>query len=221
VLQTYRLTTPRGNSALLACRDDTSDLAIAGSVFGGVAGSPLVDEYDLGAEYITGVFVDVGAHIGAVTVAVLLDNPQARAICVEPIPDNVGVLRQNLELNGLTERATVIAAAVGTKTVRMGSGTERYVANMLGASGPETSVPKVTLRELVKEAGGEIELLKTDCEGGEWSLLRPLCVKHVERIVGEWHGRTEAELVELLAATHVVVASETHPGLGLFVASRK
>jgi FkbM family methyltransferase len=152
---------------------------------------------------------------------VLLDNPQARAICVEPIPDNVGVLRQNLELNGLAERATVIAAAVGTKTVRMGSGTERYVANMLGASGPETLVPKVTLRDLVKEAGGEIELLKTDCEGGEWALLRPLCVKHVERIVGEWHGRTEADLVELLAATHVVVASETHPGLGLFVASRK
>jgi FkbM family methyltransferase len=221
MIQTYRLTTPRGNSALLACRDDTSDLAIAGSVFGGVAGSPLVDEYDLAAEYITGVFVDVGAHIGAVTVAVLLDNPEARAICVEPIPDNVGVLRQNLELNGLAERATVIAAAVGTKTVRMGSGTERYVANMAGASGPETSVPKVTLRELVKEAGGEIELLKTDCEGGEWALLRPLCVQHVERIVGEWHGRTEADLVELLAATHVVVANETHPGLGLFVASRK
>jgi hypothetical protein len=103
----------------------------------------------------------------------------------------------------------------------MGSGTERYVANMAGASGPETLVPKVTLRDLVKEAGGEIELLKTDCEGGEWSLLRPLCVKHVERIVGEWHGRTEAELVELLAATHVVVANETHPGLGLFVASRR
>jgi hypothetical protein len=142
MIQTYRLTTPRGNSALLACRDDTSDLAIAGSVFGGVAGSPLVDEYDLGAEYITGVFVDVGAHIGAVTVAVLLDNPQARAICVEPIPDNVGVLRQNLELNGLTERATVIAAAVGTKTVRMGSGTERYVANMRAPLAPRRASPR-------------------------------------------------------------------------------
>ena len=91
----YQLRTPRGNPATLMARDDTSDLSVIGSTFAGVAGSPLVDEYGLKNTYITGRFVDVGAHIGSVTVAVLLDNPNATAICVEPIPENVAVLREN------------------------------------------------------------------------------------------------------------------------------
>ena len=93
--------TPRGNVARMAVRPGTSDLSVVGATMTGVAGSGATDEYRLAGLSVEGRFVDVGAHVGAVTVAVLLDNPGALAVCVEPVPENVAVLRQNLALNGL------------------------------------------------------------------------------------------------------------------------
>ena len=74
----YALHTPRGNPAHLEARDQTSDLSVIGSTFAGVAGSGLVDEYGLADLHITGRFVDVGAHVGSVAVAVLLDHTMSK-----------------------------------------------------------------------------------------------------------------------------------------------
>lgn len=59
------------------------------------------------------VFVDVGANIGTQTVYALKFGGFERAVCFEPIPKNVFLLRTNLALNGLSERAIVIEAAAG------------------------------------------------------------------------------------------------------------
>jgi len=57
-------------------------------------------------------FVDVGAHIGTSTVSALAHHGFERAVAIEPDPDNVRLLRANLALNGMDERATVVPAAV-------------------------------------------------------------------------------------------------------------
>jgi FkbM family methyltransferase len=58
------------------------------------------------------VIVDVGAHIGTTTVPALTLHGFARAVAVEPDPDNIRLLRVNVALNGLHERVRVIQAAV-------------------------------------------------------------------------------------------------------------
>lgn len=57
-------------------------------------------------------FVDVGANIGASTVDALLEFGFARAICFEPQAANFRLLRMNLILNDLDERARAYRLAL-------------------------------------------------------------------------------------------------------------
>lgn len=208
----YQLRTPRGNPAVLEARDDTSDLSVIGSTFAGVAGSGLVDEYHLADLHITGRFLDIGAHVGSVVVAVLLDNPEATAICVEPIPENVAVLRHNLELNGLTDRAEVIEGAVGTDTLYYRwSGTEhletnRFIANGAGTVfGSEWPSETITVRTVALKELLPAEAMKLDCEGGEWALFKDKRIGEVRYIFGEFHGAPGSDGVQkALGKTHDV-----------------
>lgn len=212
----FPLTTPRGAPAVIHARDGTSDLATAGSVFAGVAGSPLVDEYGLRGTHIRGTFLDIGAHIGTVTVAVLLDNPDATAVCVEPLPENVMQIEENLAANGLTERATVMQAAFGTASVAYGHGHSWYIGNIGGGSERVVAVPQVRLADLPKA-----DAIKTDCEGGEWALLADRGIRRVPLIFGEYHLHGPDRIRKALGKTHDVTVTETGEGFGLFRAVRR
>lgn len=203
--------TPRGNAARMAVRDGTSDLSTVGATFAGVAGSGLVDEYDLRSLHVSGTFLDVGGHIGTVAVAVLLDNPDATAVIVEPLPENVDMIRRNLELNGLRDRAVVEAAAVGATEVRYDTGVHRFIGNIGGASGKVAKVP------MFSGITPKPQAVKTDAEGGEWALF-PL-VLGTPLIFGEWHGKGEADLLAALPG-YWVDAKPQDDGTGLFRAVR-
>jgi FkbM family methyltransferase len=56
--------------------------------------------------------VEVGAHIGTTTIPALTRHGFARAVAIEPDPDNLRLLRANVALNGLHDRVTVIDGAV-------------------------------------------------------------------------------------------------------------
>lgn len=59
------------------------------------------------------VFVDIGANIGTSTVDALLHFGFAQAVCFEPDPHNFRMLKINLLLNGLEDRATPLPLALG------------------------------------------------------------------------------------------------------------
>lgn len=65
---------------------------------------------------IGGDFLDVGGNIGmyAVRVAARLD-PEQRAICFEPMPDNAERIRQNAELNSVSEQVDVHEIALSNE----------------------------------------------------------------------------------------------------------
>lgn len=146
---------------------------------------------------LTGVALDVGAHIGAATIALLEANPNLRVIAIEPIPENVAVLRQNTERYG--DRVVVIEKAAGRGEVTLHynyRGPEefarhhRFIANQHMPAGVEwdaITVPAITLSELVAEYG-DIAFLKIDCEGGEVDFLDDAARSRVARIAGEWHA---------------------------------
>jgi FkbM family methyltransferase len=217
---THTLTTPRGRPAQLEAREGTSDLSVLGSTFAGVAGSGLIDEYQLADTEIVGRFVDVGAHIGSVTIAVLLDNPEATALLVEPIPENISAITANLAANGLLDRAQILIGAVGTDTIHYGfegsevATTNRFIGNLnipLRAS-QVAKVRHVTLSDLLPCAA-----MKMDCEGGEWSLLADPRIAEIPLIFGEYHGNPGAVgITNALAKTHRVTFQDMTLSTGNF-----
>lgn len=231
------VTTPRGRSAVVLSRDGTSDLSLAGSMFR-LWGSA-DDEYQLAALTVDGPFLDIGAHAGYVTLAVMLDNPGATAICLEPIPENLDLAAANMEANGVLDRVTLLQGAIGTgETMAVGydySGdpyarTNRYVGALSTEAGKhhrDITVPTYTLGGLVERAGGSIAAAKFDCEGCEWVGLADPAVSDIGIIFGEWHGhlsRNEDGLqavTRFLADSHVVESLVHLGGTGVFRAVRR
>ena len=58
------------------------------------------------------IFLDVGANIGTSSIYALRSGAFSRAICIEPAPSNLPVLRSNLLMNHFETRATVVPMAV-------------------------------------------------------------------------------------------------------------
>lgn len=219
--------TPRGRTVRLLVRPGTNDAMMAES-------SLVEDEYGLrGVELSDGWAVDVGAHIGMVTAGILIDNPACRVIAVECVPDNLELLRRNLELNGVDGRAVVIRGAVAdgkadnvqiSYDFRGGEmeSMHRFVANQSmpdGTTATSITVPAIPLPFLVRKAGGHISLLVTDCEGGEYGLFAGKGLGAVAEIRGEYHDGFP-RLRELLRKTHDVEQTRGGEGSGGFVARR-
>ena len=221
--------TPRGNPATMHYRTDSSDWNTLYSALN-------EDEYGLAGYVLTGLALDIGAHIGAVTVALALDNPDLRVIAVEPVPDNARLLRENVDANGLADRVTVIEGAAGSGTVTVwygyrGSETAEH-HTFIGNSSlaydhggenehEEITYQGVTLSDL---AAGDVALLKIDNEGGEYDFLADPAVARCAVILGEWHnvrGHVQTDIASLLGATHVVTFSGPVGGPGGFVAVRR
>lgn len=184
-----RWTTPRGNAATLTYRRDTNDYNTIQSAIG-------EDEYHLAGLHLTGFALDIGAHIGSVTIALALDNPELRIAAVEAVPANVELLRRNVERNGIADRVTIIHAAAGDGSQQRiawgfrGSELATHHAFIGNSNLPadsehdEALVPGISLADLV---GGPIAFAKVDCEGCEYPFLDGPALLLVERIHGEEH----------------------------------
>lgn len=185
--------TPRGRSVTMNYRTDTNDWNTLNACM-------TEDEYRLAELDLTGTALDIGAHIGGVTISLALDNPDLRVVAVEAVPPNVDLLRENVERNGLSERVTVLHAAAGegkTATIRWafeGNESADHHAFIGNAVMPESNLTvhrseKVdvrTLASLVREFG-PFSFCKIDCEGCEYPFLTGKALADVALIRGEEH----------------------------------
>ena len=215
--------TPHGIPARFKCRDGTSDLSTVGA--SNRLWGKLVDEYSIPAG-LTGWALDVGAHIGSVTVPLLLDNPELRVVAIEAVPDNVTLLHENLNLNGVFDRAVVFNGAAwnigDSLEIEFGytgsavAETHAYIGSVtpwMDAPGDKQSatVPVVTLKEALSFTGGEgFVWVKIDCEGCEHRFLKGAGLRKLGVIEGEWHERdgTPESFAKQLSKTHEVTWSQ-------------
>jgi FkbM family methyltransferase len=123
------------------------------------------------------VVVDVGANRGVYTLAALAASPNVKVIAVEPSPTTFDYLSQLVELNGWTERTTLLnlAAAdeVGNlpfhvpKTLFATSARLVIASHRSELTGTIINVPVVVLDDVVTEA----DVVKIDVEGAEHLVL--------------------------------------------------
>lgn len=215
MLDRLQAVTPGGHAAEFTVRQDTNDGAL-------VFGILTLDEYRIRGRNLSGWAIDIGAHVGAITVALAVDNPHLNILAVEAIAANSMLVRENADRNKVGDRVKVITRAASAPGVKhedilteftgydesvidrdyvYGS---RFVGNLLRGEGKHTKVKAIDLAECIALTGVErITLLKIDCEGCEYQFLRSPALAQVERIVGEWHdGDTFATLKSILDPTH-------------------
>ena len=211
------------------CRPGTMDFSIAQEV--------LKDDcYRITTEFknIIGTpkcILDVGAHIGSFSVLCAKLFPEASIIAVEPEDWNHTLLTAN---SAMIPTLRTIRAAVGSPgeiSIRFGDlrAASAPVGEELNTGGWNRSqvgkdVPCVAVGDLLENIP---DLVKLDCEGGEYGFLRQageldmLC--KLPFILGEWHrvcGSLQ-DLIYLLKDTHTMQLSLHMPHGGVFWATRR
>ncbi|WP_162798148.1 FkbM family methyltransferase [Sulfitobacter sp. JL08] len=146
----------------------------------------------------TGTYVDVGAAIGYYVALVLRSKLEWKVISLEPNPDMRVFLSQTLDLNSIDRaKVYVIPKALydkdGSAPFRLQSFGSAILENSsrenghfdflkralmtivrpLGKQneGEVLNVPTLSFRALAREAGGPIDLLKMDIQGGERTVV--------------------------------------------------
>lgn len=200
----------------------------------GIAGEVLSGVYEIGkAPADARLIIDVGAHIGSFSMLASKNFPEASIIAIEPCLENYNLTRANLKQ---APWALVIHAAIGDPGSRFTWQPSKNAPNTGGGGiypDPNGNVRGVRLSDIIR-AHGPVDLLKTDCEGGEWTWLRDLeqegMLAQVNVIVGELHGRAWEERMHYhLDSTHDIVMSRSVHGevesdeemMGYFTAIRK
>ncbi len=125
------------------------------------------------------LFVDIGANLGYYTCLAL--HKGRPVVAVEPQPQNLQCLFQNLRANGWEDRAEVFPVALSAKP---------GLLTLYGASGPSASliknwagyssqfsrvVPISTLDTLVARRPAQRVFIKIDVEGAEYQVLQGAC----------------------------------------------
>lgn len=128
-----------------------------------------------------GVFLDVGANIGTLTLYALLSGVFSHAVALEPAPTNRAILERNLAENEFSGRTTVLAAAASATAHEavLHLDASNFGAHSLEPGFSMSADKTVTVRAdrldtLLSECGvapGDIALAKIDVEGHEFAVL--------------------------------------------------
>jgi FkbM family methyltransferase len=139
--------------------------------------------------------VDIGANIGTFAIHAALSNPQARVYCYEPEKKNFDCLRNNIEVNRLGDRVFLFQRAVasynGPRELAVGDSlSNSFVIVPPGAT--RQPVICTTLRSIIESRNlGVVDLLKMNCEGGEYEILESCSNADFDRILNirlEYHN---------------------------------
>ena len=141
--------------------------------------------------------VDVGGNIGFFSIAAKAAFPEAQIQCYEPNPHIQEALHSNLAPLNVQVFSEAVGGSDGFVELDFRHGSLYTKVNKSDADG----VRMVSIRTVLKRAGGTIDLLKLDCEGAEWMVFEcPEWADNVKSLVMEYHlwANPRTTVIELL-----------------------
>lgn len=180
--------------------------------------------------YSPALIVDVGANVGASALFFARAYPQARVVCYEPSPTNLGFLRQNTA--GLPNiQVFGFGLHDHEETVRLFTGKTQsmqhsLVRNVETTENFENATVKSAIAELQPLTSAGVSILKLDTEGSEVPILtdlRPM-LSSIDLIYVEYHSEQDRREIDALTADHFTMAIARamlpHRGTNVYVAKR-
>jgi FkbM family methyltransferase len=160
--------------------------------------------------------LEIGANIGTHSIYLTRSGKFDRLICIEPEPRNVKLLKQNLFLNDLTDKTTVVECAVGDHNgvVDFYFDESNYGASSMIKPKDEACSTRVPLRRVddvlrgVDVSPDDIGLVWMDIEGAELEALKSMRELVDRRIpilmeyVPSRYGRSEADEMTAYLSQH-------------------
>lgn len=144
--------------------------------------------------------IDIGGNIGWFSILARHYFPEAVIHCYEPNPDLHELIRANTSPLGITLFPEGVMGTSGRASMKAeGDSLEGSVA--ISDSG---QIPITSIAEAIARIGGSVDLLKMDCEGGEWSILEHRAsLAKVKYLALEYHlhfpgGKRLLDLVAML-----------------------
>lgn len=187
--------------------------------------------YDLEITKPNPLIIDAGAHVGLATLFFKTRYPKSRIIAVEPHPENVKHLDNNIWFNKLVD-VTVIEAALGSNPgeheLFFDASGDQWFSTAGFTKGAwdhsQTSVPiRVPTIPLDALIGEPVDLLKMDIEGAEIDVLRSSKkLDLITNVIIELHPpHTPADLQKIFKSTHDLEIRPHHHGLKLCYATKQ
>ena len=185
------------------CRVAAGTEAGAGSCYSEVAVEDCYGMFSYTRRANPKVIVDIGANFGMFSKLCSMLFPDADIYAYEPNPNPVTWLRQN----AAGTRIRILPVAVGETSGVVRLDTTCDSTNSEVKDDGDLPVQCVAGSEVAE--GRQIDFLKMDCEGSEWSILRdPSLLKRAKEfcLAYHLHGRSVIELKRLIEASgHQVV----------------
>ncbi len=145
--------------------------------------------------------IDIGAGIGDYSVQIGSLQPTARVYACEPYPPSYALLERNVRLNGVSNVVPLPWAVAGTDGIaRLDLSVGEPLQMGLSPDG-KLNVEAVSLQTLLNRLNlSHCDLLKLDCEGGEYAILMQATLETlrcVRRMVLEVHDGPQGTREEL------------------------
>lgn len=133
--------------------------------------------------------IDIGTNIGDSTIYFAVNNAK-RVLGLEPYPHSFLLASENIKMNNLEEKITLLNAGYGEDgLIKVQSDLQNTHGTDLKPSNEGTKIRTISLKTLLKEYDYENPVLKMDCEGCEYNLLKEdnETLKKLKRIQIEYH----------------------------------
>ena len=150
--------------------------------------------------------IDVGAHIGAFTIWVATRAPNCQVYAIEPNPEAIALLRQNVDLAQLGSRVRVLEGAVagvaGRRELSITTMSPSTTLLPVVGRSDARSVTAITIDEAIAASGfPRVDLLKVDVEGAEEEILAklaPEALSGVQAVLIECHPPVAQRIASLI-----------------------
>ena len=179
------------NGLKITLRAGTTDRMIVNEVF-------MYEDYNPSWLRIKPDFtiVDVGGHIGVFTCYSAKKAYKGKVFVFEPLKENFEILKKNISQNNF-HNVKIYNSALSNKNgkdILFVSDSDNKGSNSFyikKGNSEKLSVNKISLKDFIKnEKLKEIDLLKLDCEGGEYDILFKAGknIKKIKAITMEYHN---------------------------------
>jgi len=196
----------------------------------------LKDEYKLASiDLRNKTVIDIGANIGD-TALNFVNRGVKKVYSLEPIPQTFSYLVKNIKNNSLQDLIIPLKYGLGDKKNKIvipirenASGGNSISFNKRNSTNKQYSknveVDVISVKDLWKIIKSEVEIIKIDCEGCEYSIIKNndlIDYFNPEYVIIEYHSGMQ-EIKKWLKLNNFTIISSLpkSPQIGIFIAKKK